>query len=285
MAREVYVDGRYEPYHRARVHCEDRGNQFGDAVYEVIEVRNGALIDEDRHIARLSRSLGELSIHQPMSAVAWSVVLRETVRRNRVRDGIVYLQVSRGAAPRDFMFPAPSTPPTVICLARSVAKQAGDAKAQAGIRVISRPDPRWARCDIKTVMLLPASLAKEEARANGAEEVWFTDQAGYVTEGGSSNAWILTPERKLVTTPVSNAILKGVTRMTLMDLIVRDGIELEERRFTIDEAQAAHEAFVTSASNLVMPVIAIDGQPVANGQPGQLAGRLRGAFHEVAQAS
>lgn len=283
MARIVYVNGRYEPWADARVHAEDRGFQFADAIYEVCEVRSGAIIDETRHLARLERSLGELSIEVPMSRAAFGVVLRETIRRNRVRDGIVYLQVSRGVAKRDFLFPPAGTRATVVCLARPVSRVKGDAAAERGIGIVSEPDPRWARCDIKTVMLLPASLAKEAARAQGASEVWFTDAEGFVTEGGSSNAWIVTKDRELVTTPASAAILRGVTRMTLIDLLAREGLKLVERRFTLEEAKAAQEAFITSASNLVMPVISIDGAPVGNGHPGSLTLQLRAQFHEVAE--
>jgi len=283
MTRVVYVNGRYEPYDQARVHCEDRGYQFGDAVYEVIEVRDGALVDETRHMQRLARSLRELDIAEPMRAEAWSRVIRETVRRNRVRDGIVYLQVSRGVGPRDFLFPKPGTPPSVVCLARAVPKRAGDAKADKGLKVITERDPRWARCDIKTVMLLPASLAKERARATGADDVWFVDADGFVTEGGSNNAWIVTAEGGLVTTPNSPAILPGITRSVVIDLARAQGLVLEERRFTVSDALAAREAFVTSATSLVMPVVEIDGNPIGNGAPGLLASRLRTTYHSEAE--
>lgn len=283
MTRVIYVDGKYLPYSNAKVHCEDRGFQFADAIYEVIEVREGALIDERRHMDRLARSLNELAISQPMSVGAWKIVLRETIRRNRVRDGLVYLQVSRGAAPRDFLFPAPDTKPTVVCLARPVQRTAADKRAEAGIKVVSAPDPRWARCDIKTVMLLPASLAKEAAKTEGAGEVWFTDQDGYVTEGGSSNAWIVTDDCRLLTTPVSNAILRGVTRMTTMDVAAAHQLRVEEARFTLDDVKSAREAYITSASNLVTPVTSIDGQPIGDGRPGPVALKLRAAFHEIAE--
>jgi D-alanine transaminase len=283
MTRVIYVNGQYQPYDLANVHCEDRGYQFGDAIYEVIEVRDGQLVDETRHMERLDRSLGELHIRKPMTAAAWSRVLRETIRRNRVRNGIVYLQVSRGAAPRDFLFPAETTEPTVVCLARSTNRSANEARATAGIKVVTQPDPRWNRCDIKTVMLLPSSLAKEKAKASGAGEVWFTDDEGYVTEGGSSNAWIVTHAGELVTTPASTAILRGVTRMTLIDVAAEHQLKVVERRFTLEEAHAAKEAFISSASNLVTPVTAIDGNPVGDGKPGALALRLRAAFHDTAE--
>ena len=283
MTRIVYVNGRYLPYAQASVHAEDRGFQFADAVYEVCEVRGGRLVDETRHMARLARSLGELAMPQPMAPGAFSRVLRETIRRNRVTDGLVYLQVSRGAGPRNFLFPPVGTAPTVVCLARSVSATHLDAAVEAGIGVKTMPDPRWARCDIKTVMLLPAALAKEAARAEGAKEAWFVDKDGYVTEGASSNAWIVDRQGRLITRPTDNRLLRGITRTTLIDLLKREGLELVERAFTVEEAKAAREAFVTSATNIVMPVVRIDGQPLGNGAPGILTQKLRSEFHTAAE--
>jgi D-alanine transaminase len=283
MTRVVYVNGQYLPYGQAAVHAEDRGFQFGDGVYEVCEVKDGRLIDETRHMTRLGRSLNELRIPGPMSDRAWSRVLRETIRRNRVKDGILYLQVTRGAGPRDFLFPSEDVLPTVVCLARSVSPRRVEAAAEAGIGVKTMPDIRWGRCDIKTVMLLPASLAKEAARAEGAKEAWFVDDQGYVTEGASSNAWIVDKEGRLVTRHIDNAILRGVTRTTLMDVLQREAISVVERAFTVEEAKNAREAFITSATNTVMPVISIDGQPIGNGAPGMLTQRLRSEFHGAAE--
>jgi D-alanine transaminase len=283
MTRTVYVNGPYCPYAEARVHAEDRGFQFGDAVYEVCEVRGGRLVDETRHMQRLARSLAELGIPAPMSKGAWSSVMRETIRRNRVVDGLVYLQVSRGARPRDFLFPPAHVKPTVVCLARGVSPARLEAAAAAGIAIKTMPDTRWARCDIKTVMLLPASLAKEAARGEGAKEAWFVDDRGHVTEGASSNAWIVDREGRLVTRQIDNAILRGVTRTTLIDLLKRENIELVERPFSVEEAQAAREAFITSATNFVMPVVRIDGKPIGNGAPGLLSLKLRAEFHTAAE--
>jgi D-alanine transaminase len=283
MARIVYVNGRYLPWGEARVHAEDRGFQFGDAIYEVCEVRGGRLIDEVRHMDRLERSLAELKIPAPMSRPALSRVLRETIRRNRVTDGSVYLQVSRGTRPRDFLFSdAENMVPTVVCLSRPMSQARAEAQAEVGIGVRSMPDIRWGRCDIKTVMLLPASLAKEAARDIGAKEAWFLDENGFVTEGASSNAWIVDSHGRLITRALSPDILRGVTRTTLIDLLKRDGIELVERPFTLAEAKAAREAFSTSATSVVMPVVTIDGSPIGNGAPGLLSTRLRAAFHSVA---
>jgi D-alanine transaminase len=283
MTRIVYVNGQYVPYAHAAVHAEDRGFQFADAVYEVCEVKGGRLVDETRHMARLARSLNELRIPQPMTPRAWSRVLRETIRRNRVRDGILYLQVTRGAGPRDFLFPAGDVLPTVVCLARSVSPHRLAAAAETGIGVTTMPDTRWARCDIKTVMLLPAALAKESARGAGAKEAWFVDEKGYVTEGTSSNAWIVDKDGRLVTRQVDHAILRGITRTTLIDVLERESLELIERPFTVEEAKSAREAFITSATNIVMPVVSIDGQPVGNGAPGLLSQRLRAEFHASAE--
>jgi D-alanine transaminase len=283
VTRVVYVNGRYLPYGEASVHAEDRGFQFGDAVYEVCEVRGGRLVDETRHMQRLARSLAELGMREPMAKGAWSRVLRETIRRNRVRDGLVYLQVSRGARPRDFLFPGADVPPTVVCLARGSQPARSEAAAAAGIAVKTMPDIRWARCDIKTVMLLPSSLAKEAARKEGAREAWFVDADGFVTEGGSSNAWIVDRDGRLVTRAVDNAILRGVTRTTLIDLLEREHIELVERPFTVEEAKAAREAFITSATNIVMPVVRIDDRAIGNGAPGLLTLKLRSEFHAAAE--
>lgn len=284
MSRVVYVNGQYLPWGQAAVHAEDRGFQFGDAVYEVCEVRDGHMVDETRHMDRLERSLSELKIPKPMARSAWARVMRETIRRNRVRDGSVYLQVSRGARPRDFLFSdAPDMRPTVVCVARTALREKLDAGAQAGIGVKSMPDIRWGRCDIKTVMLLPASMAKEEAKKIGAKEAWLVDEQGFVTEGASSNAWIVDRDGRLITRQVSNDLLRGITRTTLIDLLKREGLELVERPFTIAEALQAREAFVTSATSLVTPVVSIDGKPIGNGSAGILSLQLRAKFHEVAE--
>ena len=283
MTRIIYVNGRYLPYAEAGVHAEDRGFQFADAVYEVCEVKAGRLIDETRHMRRLARSLEELQIAAPMTPAAWSVVLRETIRRNRVLNGLVYLQVSRGAGRRDFSIPPADVTPTVVCLARSIAPAKSAKTADTGIGVKTVPDIRWGRCDIKTVMLLPAVLAKQAAQAEAAKEAWLVDAAGYITEGASSNAWIVDKDGRLITRQIDNAILRGVTRSTLIDLLKREKIELVERPFTVAEAKAAREAFITSATNSVMPVVRIDGQSIGNGVPGLLTQKLRAEFHSTAE--
>jgi D-alanine transaminase len=285
MTRTIYVNGRYLPYAEAAIHAEDRGFQFADAVYEVCEVKAGRLVDETGHMGRLARSLAELGMPQPMAPGAWGRVMRETIRRNRVRDGLVYLQVSRGAGPRNFLFPPADTPPTVVCLARSVSPVQMEAAAEVGIRVKTMPDPRWERCDIKTVMLLPAALAKEAARAEGAKEAWFFGADGFVTEGASSNAWIVDGDGVLRTRDTNANILRGITRRTLMEVIADEGMAVDERPFTPAEAVAAREAFITGAGTLVLPVVAVDGKPVGEGAPGPVATRLRRLYIERAMDS
>jgi D-alanine transaminase len=283
MARIAYVNGRYRPLREACVNVEDRGYQFSDGVYEVCEVRGGRLIDQRRHLQRLLRSLGELKIRLPMSLQALGLVLRETVARNRVQDGIVYLQITRGVARRDFSFPPDDTPPSIVVTARSLDPVANEKIASNGIDVVTVPDNRWGRVDIKSVSLLPNVLAKQAAREQGAREAWFVDRDGRVTEGSSSNAWIVTGEGKVVTRPADHAILRGITRTVLLDAIGAQELTLEERPFTVDEAYAAREAFVTSASQIVMPVIRIDSRPIGNGAPGLVATALRREFHRFAE--
>jgi D-alanine transaminase len=284
MSRIVYVNGRYVPHRDAAVHVEDRGYQFADGVYEVCEVRGGRLIDERRHMARLERSLAELRIEQPMPLNSLGVVLRETVRRNRVREGIVYLQVTRGVAPRDHAFPKAGTRPSVVVTAKSHDSARNERTAAEGIAVITVPENRWPRVDIKSVSLLPNVLAKQAAREAGAKEAWYVDGDGKVTEGSSSNTWIVTTDGKVVTRPAETGILRGITRSVLIEVLKEQNLQLDERPFTVDEAFAAREAFVTSASQIVMPVISIDGRPIANGAPGLVASALRREFHRFAEA-
>ena len=283
MARIAYVNGRYVPHRAAAVHVEDRGYQFADGVYEVCEVREGRLVDERRHLQRLVRSLGELRIALPMSLAALGVVLRETVRRNRVQHGLAYLQVTRGVARRDFLFPAAETQPGVVVTARNLDRGKQERSAAEGIAVVTVPDNRWDRVDIKSVSLLPNVLAKEAARAAGSREAWFVDRDGFVTEGASSNAWIVTRDGKLVTRPADRGILRGITRTVVLDVAAAQNLSLEERKFSVAEAYEAREAFVTSASQIVMPVVSIDGRPIGNGAPGLVANALRRDFHNHAE--
>ncbi len=275
MSRIAYVNGRYVPHVRAMVHIEDRGYQLGDGVYEVWAVIGGRLSDAARHFDRLERSLGELAITPPMTRHALQIVLAETVRRNRVDYGVVYLQVTRGVARRDHAFPDPPPPPAVVVTARSVDRAAAEARAEKGVAVISVPETRWSRCDIKTIGLLPNALARQKARQAGAAEAWFVDELGLVTEGAASNAWIIDEHGALRTRDIQANILRGVTRLTLLDVARKEGLEVDERPFTIAEAKKAREAFITGAGTLVLPVIAVDGAPVGGGAPGPVAKRLR----------
>jgi D-alanine transaminase len=283
MSRVAYVNGRYVAQRDAAVHVEDRGYQFSDGVYEVCEVRGGAIIDQRRHLARLKRSLDELGIAMPMRETALAIVIRECMHRNRVHDGIVYLQITRGVARRDHGFPPPGTRPSVVVTARNIDVAANERTAAEGIAVVTVPDNRWERVDIKSISLLPNVLAKQAARERGAKEAWFVDRAGHVTEGSSSNAWIVTKGGKVVTRPADNGILRGITRTVLIDVIRAQGLEFEERPFSVEEAYGAREAFLTSASQIVMPVVRIDDRPVGNGAPGLVAAALRAEFHRHAE--
>ena len=283
MSRIAYVNGQYVPLREASVHVEDRGFQFADGVYEVCEVLHGGMVDETRHVERLKRSLRELGIAMPVAESALKVILRETIRRNRVRDGMVYLQVTRGTARRDFIFPATDTPPSLIVIARALDRAKAEASAAQGIAVITTPDNRWDRVDIKSIGLLPNALARQKAKEQGAREAWFVDAEGYVTEGAASNAWIVSKEGTLITRPAESGILRGVTRTTLIDLARKDRITVTERAFTVAEALAAREAFVTAATTLIMPVVRIDQTVIGNGTPGEFTLRLRAHFHGVAE--
>jgi D-alanine transaminase len=283
MSRIAYVNGRYLPMRAATVHVEDRGYQFGDGVYEVCEVRGGRLIDERRHMARLLRSLDELRIRVPMSLASLGVVLREVIARNRVSYGVLYLQITRGVARRDHAFPVADVSPSVVVTARALNKARNEMLAAKGIAVITVPDNRWGRVDIKTIGLLPNVLARQAAIEQGARDAWFVDASGNVTESASGNAWIVTQAGTVVTRPADNAILRGITRTVLFGVIKAQGLAAEERAFTLKEAYAAREAFITSASQIVMPVVKIDDLPVGNGQPGPIATALRRAFHDFAE--
>ena len=282
MPRIAYVNGRYVPHREAAVHIEDRGYQFADGVYEVCEVARGHIVDVTRHLDRLDRSLRELRIDQPMSRKALEIVLREVVNRNRVVDGLVYVQVTRGVAGRDFLFPA-DTKPSLVMTAKKVDPALAQRRAEGGIKVITVPENRWDRVDIKSVGLLPNVLAKQKAKEAGAQEAWFVDAEGKVKEGGSSNAWIVTADGVMVTRPADHGILRGITRTTLFDVARKLGLTIEERGFSVDEAKAAREAFISSATTIAMPVVEIDGAPVANGHPGSVVLSLRAAFFDVAE--
>ncbi|NQV81358.1 MAG: D-amino-acid transaminase [Alphaproteobacteria bacterium] len=272
MSRIAYVNGRYVTHNAAGVHVEDRGYQFADGVYEVFTIARGRLVDAPAHHDRLLRSLGELGIATPMAPRALDVVLHEVIRRNRLQRGIVYLQVTRGVSPRNHAFPDDVAPSLVI-----TARRGGRPSAENrdnGVTVITVPDIRWGRCDIKSISLLPNILAKQAAKIANAYEAWQVDGDGMVTEGASSNAWIVDTDGNLVTRPLANAILGGITRLVLMQLAEEQGIRVIERPFSVEEAMAAREAFVTSATSFVTPVVQIDDRVIANGKPGSTTTRL-----------
>ena len=278
MSRVAYVNGRYVPHREAAVHVEDRGYQFADGVYEVVCLQHGEVIDEDPHLDRLERSLNELRIAMPMSRRAYKHITRELARRNGVKDGIVYTQITRGVARRDHVFPAAGTPPSIVMTSRRIKPQ--DPKLfDTGVSVMSTPDIRWTRCDIKSVSLLPNILAKQAARESGAYEAWFVDKDGNVTEGGSTNAWIVTKDGELVTRQLSNSILGGITRRSLVKLAADAQIKVVERPFSLEEARGAREAFLTSTTSFVTPITKIDGKPVGTGKPGAVAARLRELYY------
>lgn len=282
MTRFAYVDGRFLPHDEAAVHVEDRGFQFGDAIYEVWSVRDGQLLDKEGHFARLERSLGELRIANPRSRAGYKLLIGELLRRNRLRDGLVYLQISRGRARREHAFPAAGTRPTLVLTTKRLDMDTAQHRAEAGVGVITTPDLRWGRCDIKTVNLLPNVLAKQAAREAGAAEAWLVDRGGLVTEGSSTNAWIVTADGRLVTRQADHAILHGITRASLMKQAEKLGYVIEERAFSVEEAVSAREAFMTSATSYVTPIVRIDGRPVGNGAPGSVATALRQAYLDTA---
>jgi D-alanine transaminase len=281
MARDAYVNGRYVPHARAAVHVEDRGFQFADGVYEVVCVRRGSLIDEEGHLDRLDYSLRELRIAWPCERRVLRLLMRRLLQRNGVRDGLIYLQVTRGTAPRDFRFPAAAQPTLVMTTRRAALAPHG----RTGVRVITIPDIRWQRCDLKTVGLLAQVLGKQEAAERGAFEAWQVDEDGLVTEGTSSNAWILTADGVLVTRPASHDILNGITRQSILRIAAAAGLRFEERPFSLDEAYAAREAFLSSATSFVTPVLKIDDRTVGDGTPGPLGRRLLEAYVDYAAGS
>jgi D-alanine transaminase len=284
MSRIAYVNGVYRRHAEASVHIEDRGYQFGDGVYEVCEVRDGRLFDETAHLNRLERSLSYLLIAPPISVAAIKVVMREVIARNHVRDGLTYIQITRGVAPRDHGFPTQSRASLVVT-AKSNDRRKGEANAAAGVKVLVMPDERWRRPDIKSLQLLPNVLAKQKAREQGAYEAWLLDDQGRITEGSSTNAWIITKAGALVTRQADRAILSGVTRRTLIAALAGEGLVFEERPFSLEETYAAREAFLTSAGNGVMPVVTVNDRPIGNGRPGATTLMLREKFHGFAENS
>ena len=277
MSRIAYVNGRYLPQGEASVNVEDRGYQFADGVYEVLYVAGGRFLDEELHMARLERSLREISIAPPMGRAAMMHVLREVIRRNRVREGLVYMQVSRGVARRDHAFPTRPVPPALVVTCRRTPPYPKDVAKWAGSAITS-PDQRWARCDIKSVGLLPNVLAKQAARQAGAIEAILIDRDGIVTEGASTSVWVVDAAGTLRTRQLGNAILPGCTRAALIGQMAAEGIHAEERAVSEAELRQAREIFITSATSFVKPITALDGAPVSDGAPGPVTRRLFDIF-------
>lgn len=281
MSRIVYVNGEYLPEEDAKISVFDRGFLFADGVYEVSAVIDGKLIDNEAHLARLQRSMNELKMTPPATGEEIIAIMEQMVERNGIEEGLVYLQVTRGAADRDFAMPTDATPSLVMFTQKKTLSQ--NPVAEKGISVITVPDIRWKRRDIKTVALLPASMAKQAALDAGANDAWFVED-GFVNEGSSNNAFIVTEDGKIITRHLGNEILHGITRKAVMELAKRENLEIEERPFTPEEAYDAREAFSTSASAFVMPVIKIDDHTLGNGVPGPVTDKLRKLYIEMAKA-
>ncbi|MGN6516993.1 MAG: D-amino-acid transaminase [Rhizomicrobium sp.] len=275
VGRIAYVNGRYLPLAQAGVHIEDRALQFADGIYEVVGVIGGQVMDEEHHLDRLARSVGEIGMAMPMGREALKLVLREMARRNHVRDGLIYMQVTRGAYRRDHAVPKAGGRPTFIMTARSIDPHANEKRREQGVAVVSCPDLRWARCDIKSTALLPNILAKTEARNAGAFEAWLIDRDGFVTEGSSTTAWIVDKAGNIVTRDLSNAILPGVTRREIMDAAAEAQIAIVERKFTLAEALEGKEAFMSAATLGATAIVSIDGRKIGDGKPGPVARRLQ----------
>jgi D-alanine transaminase len=278
VGRIAYVNGRYLPLAQAGVHIEDRALQFADGIYEVVGIVDGLVLDEEHHLDRLVRSVGEIGMAMPMEREPLKLVIREMARRNRVRDGLIYMQVTRGAYRRDHAIPLASSRPTLIMTARPMNRLTIEARREQGVAVITRPDERWARCDIKSTALLPNILAKTDARNAGAFEAWLIDRDGFVTEGSSTSAWIVDKDGNIVTRDLSHAILPGVTRREIMDAAAEAQIAIVERKFTPAEAITAKEAFITAATLGATPITSIDGHKIGDGKPGPVARRLQDLY-------
>lgn len=281
MSHIAYVNGRYVPLRKAQVHVEDRGFQFADGVYEVFPVYAGRIVNQDWHMQRLAQSLQGLRMGWPLAPGVLNMILPEMLRRNGVTNGgMIYLQITRGVSPRNHTFPGGKVKPTLVIMARAVNMAARHAQAETGVRVITVPENRWPRRDIKSVSLLPNMLAKQQAAEQGASEALYVNDRGIVTEGASSTFWIVRPDGVLMTHPLGHDILPGVTRRVVLEIAREKGLKVEEREFTLAEAVKAREAFLTSATNFVMPVTQIDGQILGNGAPGDLSLSLRRAYIE-----
>jgi len=280
MSQISYVNGRYLPHNKACLHVEDRSTQFSDGVYEVIAVISGNLVDSQMHYKRLSRSLTELKMNLPMSVSALHSNIKEIIRQNRLKSGLIYLQISRGSAPRNHVIPNLIKESVVITAKHS--KPNGGKHAKQGVSVITTEDIRWKRPDIKSVSLLPNVLAKNQAAQRGAFEAWLVESGGkeIVIEGSSSNAWIVTQTSQVVTNPEGVKMLSGVTRNRIIDLATSNGIQVLEAPFTVTQAKAASEAFMTSTSSFVVPIIEIDGHKIGTGKCGPVTTAIQTLYND-----
>ena len=269
MSREAFLNGEYTEYINSKVHIEDRGYQFADGVYEVFAILDSKIVDYEGHIKRLYRSLKELRIASPIQKKSYKFHINEIIKRNIITDGLIYLQVTRGVASRDFKFPKYSKS-SIVIIGKNTPLDFYNNNFSKGIKVKTTKDLRWKRVDIKSLNLLPPVLAKQHAADNGCEEAWLLDEEGYITEGSSSNAWIVR-NKTVITRPVSNSILNGITRSTLINSLANMGYNYVERRFNLNDIKAADEAFITSATQFVMPVIAVDNIKINNGRVGEFA--------------
>lgn len=285
VGRVAYVNGRYLPHSCATVHVEDRGLQFADAIYEVVGVTAGRFLDEEEHLDRLQRSVREIGMAMPMSRAALKAITREMARRNRVRDGLIYFQVTRGAVRRDHAVPQQPPRPTFIVTARALNPQTIERRREEGVAAVTRPDERWARRDIKSTALLPNILAKSAARDGGAFEAWLVDGQGYITEGASTSAWIVDEEGRAITRDLSNDILPGVTRRIILKAAAEAQIPVVERKFTVAEALRAKEAFITAATLGATAVVTIDARKIGNGTPGPLTRRIQELYRHAAETA
>lgn len=277
MPHVAYVNGHYVTFTHATVHIEDRGCQFADGVYEVVAIWNGLPIDLILHLDRLNYSLNLLDIRSPLSRSVLKIVLQAVASRNRLHEGILYIQVSRGVSRREHYFPPQAVRSTLIVTARTCLL-ATDTLFENGVKVVTTNDLRWKHCNIKSIALLPNVLAKQMARTQNASEAWLLANDLTITEGTSSNAWIVTDQGLVITRPLSDSILNGVTRTRVLSLVTQLGLKVAEEPFTLEEAQRAREAFLTSSTSFVLPVVSIDGKTISDGKPGKITRRLRTAY-------
>ncbi len=279
MSRVTFVNGQYFDYVNSKTHIEDRGYQFGDGVYEVFSVLNGSIVDYDSHINRLFRSLSEINLKSPYKKKSYLFHIKNIIRKNYIINGLIYLQVTRGVAPRDFKFPK-NVKGCITIIGKNISANSYDKTFNRGIKVKIVKDMRWKRVDIKSINLLAPVLAKEAASKYNCEEAWLIDEEGFITEGSSSTAWIL-KNNVLITTPLSNSILNGITRQSLIKGLKRNNLKLIEKKFNINDIKKSDEAYITSATQYVMPVIRVDNFRIGNGRVGKYAEIFRKAYMEA----